>query len=68
MQVAATLGFILGTRSGSFLKGLKPRELDAIHEILNWGRLPLNNKILEVGTATTWNASILPAGCWGGGG
>ena len=49
MQVAATLGFILGTRSGSFLKGLKPKELDAIHEILNWGRLPLNNKILEAG-------------------
>ena len=49
MQVAATLGFILGTRTGRFLKGLKPKELDAIHEILNWGRLPLNNKILEAG-------------------
>ena len=49
MQVAATLGFVLGTRTGRFLKGLKPKELDAIHEILNWGRLPLNNKILEAG-------------------
>ena len=37
MQVAATLGFILGQRSGKFLKGLKPKELDAIHEILTWG-------------------------------
>ena len=58
MQVAATLGFVLGQRSGSFLKGLKPKELDAIHEILVWGRQPLNNKILE---ATHRTRSFLPA-------
>ena len=58
MQVAATLGFVLGQRNGSFLKGLKPKELDAIHEILVWGRQPLNNKILE---ATHRARSFLPA-------
>ena len=58
MQVAATLGFVLGQRSGGFLKGLKPKELDAIHEILVWGRQPLNNKILE---ATHRTRSFRPA-------
>jgi hypothetical protein len=46
MQVAATLGFVLGRRNGQFLKGLRPKEMDAIREILVWGRQPLNNKIL----------------------
>ena len=46
MQVAATLGFVLGRRNGQFLKGLRPKEVDAIREILVWGRQPLNNKIL----------------------
>ncbi len=47
MQVAATLGFVLGQRNGNFLKGLKPKELAATREILVWGRQPLNNKVLE---------------------
>ena len=38
MQVAATLGFVLGQRNGNFLKGLKPKELAAIREVLVWGR------------------------------
>ena len=29
MQVAATLGFVLGRRNGQFLKGLRPKEVDA---------------------------------------
>ena len=45
MQVAATLGFVLGRRNGQFLKGLRPKEVDAIREILVWGRQPLNNKM-----------------------
>ena len=47
MQVAATLGFVLGRRNGQFLKGLRPKEIDAIREILVWGRQSLNNKILQ---------------------
>ena len=46
MQVAATLGFVLGRRNGQFLKGLRPNEVEAIREILVWGAQPLNNKIL----------------------
>ena len=46
MQVAATLGFVLGRRNGQFLKGLRPKEVEAIREILVWGAQPLNNKIL----------------------
>ena len=41
------LGFVLGRRDGAFLKGLKPKELEAIREILVWGRQPGNNKVLE---------------------
>ena len=46
MQVAATLGFVLGRRNGQFLKGLRPNEVEAIREILVWGAQHLNNKIL----------------------
>ena len=47
MQVAATLGFVLGRRNGQFLRGLRPKEADAIREILVWGRQSLNNKVLQ---------------------
>jgi len=46
LQVAATLGFVLGSRTSKFL-GLKPEEIDALHECLTWGRQPGNNKFLE---------------------
>ena len=45
MQVAATLGFVLGRRNGQFLKGLRPKEVDAIREILVWGAQPYKDYI-----------------------
>jgi len=45
MQLASTLGFVLDKQSGQFL-GLRPEELDALHEIIIWGREHGNNKIL----------------------
>ena len=75
MQVAATLGFVFGRRDGQFLKGLKPKEMDTIREILVWGRQPLNNKVLEFygGVLEKFDTacrklmsrvqSVLPQGC-----
>jgi hypothetical protein len=41
---------------------LKPKELDAIHEILVWGRQSLNNKILEAGYSNrSFRSVALPA-------
>ena len=45
-QLASTLGFVLDRQSGQFL-GLKPKELEALHEILAWGREPGNNSVLR---------------------
>lgn len=45
LQLASTLGFVLDRQSGNFL-GLRPEELEALHEILVWGREPGRNKIL----------------------
>ena len=44
LQYAATLGFILNSRSGKFL-GLTPEEKDALHECLTWLRKPGNNSL-----------------------
>ena len=46
MQVAATLGFVLGRRNGQFLKGLRPKELDATREILVWGHAAVEQQDL----------------------
>ena len=46
MQLASTLGFCLDKTSGQFL-GLRPEELDALHEVIQWGRQPGNNKVLN---------------------
>ena len=46
LQLASTLGFVLDKQSGKFL-GLRPQELDALHEILVWGRQPGHNKVLQ---------------------
>ena len=48
MQLAATLGFILNSRSGEFL-GLAPDEKEALHECLTWLRQPGNNKMCFYG-------------------
>ena len=45
-QLASTLGFVLDRQSGQFL-GLKSNELSALHEVLQWGRVPGNNPILR---------------------
>ena len=45
LQLASTLGFVLEKKSGKFM-GLKPQELDALHEILCWGMERGNNPIL----------------------
>ena len=46
-----TMGFVLNERGGQFLR-LTPGETDALHECLQWGRQPGNNKVLEFfGTA-----------------
>ena len=44
MQLEATLGFILHSRSGKFL-GLTPDEKNALHECLTWLRQPRNNSV-----------------------
>ena len=41
-----TMGFVLNERGGQFLR-LTPGETDALHECLQWGRQPGNNKVLE---------------------
>ena len=41
-----TMGFVLNERGGQFLR-LTPAETDALHECLQWGRQPGNNKVLE---------------------
>ena len=46
LQLASTLGFVVNKKSGKFL-GLTPAETNAIHECLNWGRQPGNNKLLQ---------------------
>ena len=48
------LGFLLNDRSGRFLR-LTPKETDALHEILTWGRQPGSNRILEF-FGTTYEA------------
>ena len=48
MQLAATLGFILNSRSGKFL-GLTPDEKRALHECLSWLRQPGNNMLCFYG-------------------
>ena len=48
MQLAATLGFILNSRSGKFL-GLTPEEKEALHECLTWLRQPGNNRLCFYG-------------------
>ena len=48
MQLAATLGFILNSRSGKFL-GLTPEEKNALHEFLAWLRQPGNNSLCFYG-------------------
>ena len=48
MQLAATLGFILNSRSGKFL-GLTPDEKSALHECLTWLRQPGNNSLCFYG-------------------
>ena len=48
------LDSFLNDRSGRFLR-LTPKETDALHEILTWGRQPGNNKILEF-FGTTYEA------------
>ena len=75
MQVAATLGFVLGRRNGQFLKGLRPKEVESIREILVWGRQSLNNKVLQFygselekfdnacRTFMSKIKSVLPQGC-----
>ena len=40
------MGFVLNERGGQFLR-LTPNETDALHECLQWGRQPGNNKVLE---------------------
>jgi len=45
LQLTSTLGFVLNKDGGQFLN-LKAPELDALHEVLTWGRQPGNNKIL----------------------
>ena len=73
-QIANTMAFVLNKKklTGS---GYKPKEEEAIHEILSWGRIPGHNKILMFfGTAVEafQNAcnklmgrfeSVLPKGC-----
>ena len=68
------MGLILNKNSGKST-GLKPEELDAVHECLTWGRQPGNNKpLLFFGTVfeTFYNAchqlmgrfkNVLPEGC-----
>ena len=48
LQLAATLGFILNSRSGKFL-GLTPEEKEALHECLTWLRQPGNNSLCFYG-------------------
>ena len=48
MQLAATLGFILNSRSGKFL-GITPDEKSALHECLTWLRQPGNNPLCFYG-------------------
>ena len=48
MQLAATLVFILNSRSGKFL-GLTPDERKALHECLTWLRQPGNNSLCFYG-------------------
>ena len=48
MQLAATLGFILNSRTGKFL-GLTPDERKALHECLTWLRQPGNNSLCFYG-------------------
>ena len=48
MQLAATLSFILNSRSGKFL-GLTPDERQALHECLTWLRQPGNNSLCFYG-------------------
>jgi len=45
--LSSTLGFVLNKSGGGHFKGLKPREVDALHEVLSWGRQPGNNDILR---------------------
>ena len=73
-QLAATMGFVLNKRSGKFLS-LKPKETDAVHECLTWGRDASNNRILSFfgtvyesfqeacGTLMSRFKSVIPEGC-----
>ena len=68
------MGLILNKNSGKST-GLKPEELDAVHECLTWGRQPGNNEpLMFFGTVfeTFYNAchqlmgrfkNVLPEGC-----
>ena len=44
LQLASTKGFVLNDRSGKFMR-LTPKETDALHEVLTWGRQPGNNRV-----------------------
>ena len=44
-QVSNTMGLVLNKTSGKS-SGLTAQEVDAVHEILTWGRQPGNNKVL----------------------
>ena len=48
MQLAATLGFVLNSRSGKLL-GPTPDEKRALHESLTWLRQPGNNPLCFYG-------------------
>lgn len=54
LQLSSMMGFLLNERNGKFLR-LSPKETDAIHEVLTWGRQPGNNKVLEF-FGTTYEA------------
>ena len=74
LQISNTMGLILNKSSGQST-GLKPSELDAVHECLTWGRQAGNNKVLSFfGTVfETFHSScaqlmgrfksVLPEGC-----
>ena len=73
-QVSNTMGLVLNKTSGK-ASGLTAQEVDAVHEILTWGRQPGNNKVLTFfGTVfeSFHNAcqhlmgrfkSVMPEGC-----
>ena len=73
-QVANTMGLVLNKTNGKS-SGLTAGEVDAVHEILTWGRQPGNNKVLSFFGTVFENfhkacqklmgkfKSVLPEGC-----